>query len=157
MVAKQLVRRSTAVALLMPLLLLLGGLSISGGAALAQPKGSPETFIVYFPKGGTKVTSIGQQTVARALAAIAQAKAKGNYSHVKVIGYSAGLSNINEAQHVAEDRAAAVRDALVHAGVPSGEINTEGRAKLESAATTADQLNQPRNRRARIMIYRPGD
>jgi outer membrane protein OmpA-like peptidoglycan-associated protein len=50
-----------------------------------------------------------------------------------------------------------VRDALVKAGVPRGEIGTEGRGKLEPEVATADQVNQPRNRRVRIIIYRPGD
>jgi outer membrane protein OmpA-like peptidoglycan-associated protein len=153
-------RQSAAVVLLMRTLLLLASLSLLGGAASAQsqpPKGPPQTFIVYFHSGSTKLTPIDLQTVARAAAAVTQAKAQGIFSHVKVIGYSDSRGSINTAQHVSEQRAFAVRDALVHAGVPRQEIGTEGRGKLEPAVPASDQVNQPRNRRVRIIIYRPGD
>ena len=153
-------RQSAAAVLLMRTLLFLASLSLLGGAALAQPqptKGPPQTYIIYFHSGSTKLTPDDLQTVARAAAAVTQAKAQGTYSHVKVIGYSDSRGSINSAQHISEERAFAVRDALVQAGVPRQEIGTEGRGKLEPEVAASDKVNQPRNRRVRIIIYRPGD
>ena len=36
-------------------------------------------------------------------------------------------------------------------------IKLEGRGKLEPEVLTGDQVKNPRNRRVRIVIYRPGD
>jgi hypothetical protein len=63
------VRQSAAVVLLMQMLFFLAGFNLPGGAALAQsqpPQGPPQTFIVYFHSGSTKLTPIDLQTVARA-------------------------------------------------------------------------------------------
>jgi outer membrane protein OmpA-like peptidoglycan-associated protein len=54
-------------------------------------------------------------------------------------------------------RANSVRDELVRDGIDPGVIKTEGRGKLEPEVLTGDQIMNPRNRRVRIVIFRPGD
>ena len=50
-----------------------------------------------------------------------------------------------------------MRDELVREGIDPAVIKTEGRGKLEPAVLTGDQVKNPRNRRVRIVIFRPGD
>jgi len=146
-------RRSTVQALLLGILLL-GASSLPGGAVMAQAQpaqSGPPTFVVYFPRGSVHLGPKAIETVARAAAAVTQAKAQGTFSHVKAIGYS------NVAQELADRRALLVRNALVKAGVPRADIHVEGRAKLHPGAPGAPPVDHPRNRRVRIVIYRPGD
>lgn len=46
---------------------------------------------------------------------------------------------------------------LVAGGLPAAKITTEDRGKQEFAVATADQVREPRNRRARIVLYGPGE
>jgi len=145
------VRRSTVLALLYGALL---GLGLHSGTAVAQsqpPHGHPETFIVYFSRDSVHLGPKATQSVARAAAAVTREKAKGLFSHVKVIAYS------SVSQELADQRAEVVQKALVEAGVPATDIHTEGRAKLKPEVPAAERIDHPRNRRVRIILYRPGD
>jgi len=145
------IRRSTVLALLCGALL---GPGLPSGKAMAQtqpPHGHPETFVIYFGRNSVDLAPNAAQSVARAAAAVTKEKAKGTFSHVKVIGYSTVTRDL------ADQRAEVVREALVKAGVPSTDIRTEARAKLEPGVPSAEPVDHPRNRRVRIILYRPGD
>ena len=132
-------------------------LSGPAAAAAAKPASPPQTFVIYFEHEETDIPPEAMPTIDKAVAAIAAARANGTYSHVKVIGYSDSVGSRIYAQHRSQERATVVRDALVRAGVPAREIKTEGRGKRNPEVPTANHVVQPRNRRVRIIIYRPGD
>jgi len=128
--------------------------ALAGSANAQAQKPPPQTFVVYFGAGSMKISPQARPIIARAAAAIAEAKARGNFSHVKCIGYSDTVGSMNSAQRISERRAMSVRDQLIKDGVPLAEVGTEGRGKLELAVPTADQVKQPRNRRVRIVLFR---
>ncbi len=135
---------------------------VSSGAlvdvAAAQPTPSPpETFIVYFDAGSTRPSRAASTIIQEAAQAIRRSQDRQELSHVKVIGYSDTVGSIDDAQRLSERRAGAVRDALVQDGIAAKLITIEGRGKKELAVATGDQVDQPRNRRVRIILYRPGD
>ena len=135
---------------------------VSGGAlvdvAAAQPTPSrPETFIVYFDAGSTRPSRAASTIIQEAAQAIRRSQDRQELSHVKVIGYSDTVGSLDDAQRLSERRAEAVRDALVQDGIAAKLVTIEGRGKKDLAVATGDQVDQPRNRRVRIILYRPGD
>lgn len=117
----------------------------------------PKTFIIYFDAGSTRISRAMLPVVEDAASAIKRGQERTELSHVKVIGYSDTVGSVDTAQILSQERAASVRDELVHNGVAPDFITVEGRGKQELAIVTADQVDQPRNRRVRIILYRPGD
>lgn len=130
---------------------------LAGGALAQQPTSPPPSFVVYFDFASAKLSALGRPVVADAVVAIRQAQEHGNFSHVKVIGYADAAGTAEGADRLSQRRADAVRDELVREGVAADVITTEGRGKLEPEVPTEDQVRNPRNRRVRIMVYRPGD
>jgi len=127
----------------------------SSGTALAQ--NGPETYVLYFDFASAKLSAKARPVISEAAAAVDRAKAKGAFSHVKVIGYADSAGTAEGADRLSERRADAVRSELIRDGVSADDIRTEGRGKREPEVKTEDQVMNPRNRRVRIVIYRPGD
>lgn len=119
--------------------------------------GSPRNFILYFKTNSTVLSQAATKVAADAAAAIKTGLERQQLSHIKVIGYSDTTGSMATAQHLSEERALTVRNELIRLGVAEALIKTEGRGKKNLAVPTADQVNQPRNRRVRIILYRPGD
>ncbi len=130
---------------------------LAGGAQAQQPASPPPSFVVYFDFASAKLSKLGAPVIADAAVAIRHAKERGSLSHVKVIGYADTAGTAEGADRLSERRADAVRDELVREGVAADIITTEGRGKLDPAVPTKDHVRNPRNRRVRIMVYRPGD
>jgi outer membrane protein OmpA-like peptidoglycan-associated protein len=130
-----------------------------GTAAGAQGKspGEPEQFVLYFDFASAKLSAVARPVIGHAADAIRQTVDSGNFSHVKVIGYADTAGSTDGQDRLSLRRANAVRDELVRDGIDPTVIKTEGRGKLEPEVLTSDQVKNPRNRRARIVIFRPGD
>jgi OOP family OmpA-OmpF porin len=139
------------------------GLSIAGSlAAFAQTvpaQGDPSRreYTLFFDFGSAQLGPLSKRIVEDAATAIKQRKAEGSLSHVKVIGYSDTAGSMAVAQRLSEQRASAVRDELVRLGLPQDAIGVEGRGKKELAVPTGDRVSEPRNRRARVVIFAPGE
>jgi OOP family OmpA-OmpF porin len=122
--------------------------------ALAQ---EPPTFTVYFNHNDARPSRIAREIVERAADTAKQRQAEGGFDHVKVIGYADTSGSSRRSQALSEQRAEAVKRLLVAGGLPAAKVTTEGRGKQELAVPTADQVREPRNRRARIVLYGPGE
>jgi len=137
------------------------GIAVGTGAtnARAQSKapGDPEQFVLYFDFASAKLSSVARPVINDAAQAIKQTVEKGNFSHVKIIGYADTIGSTEGQDRLSLRRAYAVRDELVREGIEASAIKLEGRGKLEPEVLTGDQVKNPRNRRVRIVIYRPGD
>jgi OOP family OmpA-OmpF porin len=129
---------------------------MDAGAQRKSP-GEPEQFVLYFDFGSAKLSSVARPVIADAADAVRRTVDKGNFSHVKVIGYADTVGSTEGQDRLSVRRAYAVRDELVRDGIEASVIKTEGRGKLEPEVLTGDQVKNPRNRRVRIVIYRPGD
>ena len=143
------------------LVLAVGGLLGAGGAtdagAQAKSPGEPEQFVLYFNFGSAKLSSVSRPVIRKAADAIRRTVDQGNFSHVKVIGYADTVGTTVGEDRLSVRRAEAVRDELMRDGLDPTVIKVEGRGKLEPEVLTGDQVKNPRNRRVRIVIYRPGD
>jgi outer membrane protein OmpA-like peptidoglycan-associated protein len=113
--------------------------------------------VLYFDFASAKLSAVARPVIGHAADAIRQTVDSGNFSHVKVIGYADTAGSTDGQDRLSLRRANAVRDELVRDGVDPTVIKTEGRGKLEPEVLTGDQVKNPRNRRARIVIFRPGD
>ena len=134
----------------------LGAFLLLATAASAQ-QGEPTTFVVFFNFAHADLSPSAREIVAKAAAVIKEQQAAGRLSHVKAIGYADTVGSAGGAQHLSEERAAVVRRELVRLGIPADKVTTEARGKTELAVPTGDQMREPRNRRVRIVLYRPGD
>ena len=59
-----------------------------GARAQGKSPGDPEQYVLYFDFASAKLSSVARPVITDAAAAIKQTVAKGNFSHVKVIGYA---------------------------------------------------------------------
>jgi OmpA-OmpF porin, OOP family len=127
--------------------------------AHAQKKlpGDPEQYVLYFDFASAKLSAVARPVIGQAAKAIKATVAKGKFSHVKVIGYADTVGTPDGQDRLSLRRANAVRDELVREGIEAEVIKTEGRGKMEPEVLTGDQVKNPRNRRVRIVIFRPGD
>jgi OOP family OmpA-OmpF porin len=135
--------------------ILFGAAAASG--AQAKSAGDPEQYVLYFDFASAKLSSVARPVISQAADAVRRTVAKGNFSHVKVIGYADTVGTPEGQDRLSVRRANAVRDELVRDGIDADAIKTEGRGKLEPEVLTGDQVKNPRNRRVRIVIFRPGD
>ncbi|HWK44197.1 MAG TPA: OmpA family protein [Stellaceae bacterium] len=117
----------------------------------AKPLAFRRQYTVFFAQGSASLMPGAASIVKTASEAAKQRR----YSHLKVIGYSDATGTAASAKSLSQARAAAVREALVAAGIPGDKIRIEGRGKSNPAISTPNP--EPRNRRARIVIYLPGE
>jgi len=136
---------------------LIGATATSRVQAQSKSPGDPEQYVLYFDFASAKLSSVARPVISEAADAIRKTVAKGNFSHVKVIGYADTVGSTEGQDRLSLRRATTVRDELVRDGVDPEAIKTEGRGKLEPEVLTGDQVKNPRNRRVRIVIFRPGD
>lgn len=78
-----------------------------------------------------------------------QAKPK---QHVRVEGYTDSSGNAASNMALSEQRAGAVRDALVAAGVDAARITVAGRGEAQPVASNADAAGRARNRRVVVIL-----
>jgi outer membrane protein OmpA-like peptidoglycan-associated protein len=135
----------------------LGVTAPTGARAQSKSKGDPEQYVLYFDFASAKLSSVARPVISQAAEAVRQTVAKGNFSHVKVIGYADTVGTPEGQDRLSLRRANTVRDELVRDGIDADVIKTEGRGKMEPEVLTDDQVKNPRNRRVRIVIFRPGD
>src|SRR5689334_1448051 len=66
----------------------LGAAMATGARAQGKSSGDPQQFVLYFDFASAKLSSVARPVITDAAAAIKQTVAKGNFSHVKVVGYA---------------------------------------------------------------------
>ena len=123
--------------------------AVSAPAPAPAPAARPATqnFIVFFEFDKSSLTPDGQKVVDAAAAAFKTGK-----TNVTLNGYTdrAGTDQYN--QKLSEQRAAAVRAALVKEGVPANVITAVGRGETNTRVSTADGVREPQNRRVEIVM-----
>lgn len=71
---------------------------------------------------------------------------------IHVVGHTDTVASDSYNQTLSERRASAVGNLLMNEGVPSGRLQLHGRGERELLVRTADNVNEPRNRRVDIVI-----
>ncbi|HEY7945610.1 MAG: OmpA family protein [Burkholderiales bacterium] len=117
-------------------------------AALAAQPSRAAAFTLYFVEGKDEFTDESKLEVDRVLAEIARRPVP----DALVVGHtdSVGSDQANDA--LGQQRAEAVRAALIRLGVPAGDIRAISRGKRAPAIPTADGVAEPRNRRVEILV-----
>jgi len=113
---------------------------------MAPPR--PQRYTLYFDAGGTVLTAESQKVLEEVLAA-ALARSGGD---VVITGHTdtVGTGPSNDA--LSAQRAQQVRQMLAERQFPPARIEAAGRGERDLAVQTADEVDEPRNRRVTIEV-----
>ncbi len=108
----------------------------------------PTSYTVYFETGTDTMTPASAQAFVGVKREIAERPAV----EVMVIGHTDRVGSPAENDPLSRQRAELVRDQLVAEGVPVEKLEVAGRGEREPLVPTADDVDEPRNRRVEISI-----
>jgi outer membrane protein OmpA-like peptidoglycan-associated protein len=117
-------------------------------AALAAQPPRPASFILYFVEGRDVLTDESKAVVEKVFMEIAARPAP----DVVVIGHtdSVGAQAANDSLSL--QRAETIRRELILRGINAENVLAGGRGERELLVPTADNINEPRNRRVEIIV-----
>ena len=118
------------------------------GVALQALPQRPEAFTLYFITGTDELTDPSKAELQKVLAALAQRKVP----DVLVIGHTDTVGDLQANDRLSAQRAETVKSFLVGIGIPAERIRTAGRGERELLIPTADNVEEPRNRRVEINV-----
>jgi len=113
---------------------------------LAPPK--PERFDLFFDAGGTALTA--EST--RALDGVVSAALNRPGADITVTGHTDTRGSTGDNDALSMRRAQEIRQLLASRGFPANRIEAIGRGERELAVQTADNVDEPRNRRVVIVV-----
>ncbi|MDQ7955333.1 MAG: OmpA family protein [Pseudomonadota bacterium] len=108
----------------------------------------PQRYTVYFDAGGTVLTEASQQTVQDMLAAAAARPG----ADIVVTGHTDTVGTGPQNDQLSRRRAEELRQLLIQRGFPGQRIEAAGRGERDLAVPTADEVDEPRNRRVTIEV-----
>ncbi len=114
--------------------------------ALKPPK--PQRFELYFEAGGTQLTADSQKSMSDAVAA-AESRSGGE---LVVTGYTDTVGSTQSNDELSLRRAQQLRQIFIDRGFPAARIEAVGRGERELAVQTADNVDEPRNRRVVLVV-----
>jgi outer membrane protein OmpA-like peptidoglycan-associated protein len=113
----------------------------------AQPP-TPLSFLLYFEEGSTRVMAESQATLAALFAEVARRQAV----EVQVTGHTDRVGSEDYNDRLSLQRAEAIRDMLISAGLHASFLRTVGRGEREPLVPTPDEQSEPRNRRVEVIV-----
>jgi outer membrane protein OmpA-like peptidoglycan-associated protein len=108
----------------------------------------PQRYTVFFEVGTTTLTAASQQIMTEALAA-ALARSGGD---IVVIGHTDTKGAGEQNDQLSRRRAQEVAQLFVERQFPAARIEAVGRGERDLAVPTADEVDEPRNRRVTIEV-----
>jgi outer membrane protein OmpA-like peptidoglycan-associated protein len=118
------------------------------GAALGAMPARPATFLLYFVTGSDELTADSQALLQHVLEELKRRPSP----EVVAIGHTDTVGTHEYNDRLALQRAERVRTLLVGIGIPAERIEVAGRGERELLVTTADEAEEPRNRRVEINV-----
>ena len=115
---------------------------------LTQRPPAPEKFVLEFEPGTSQLTADSQARLADIMAR-AQARAGGE---IVVTGHTDRQGTLEANDALSLRRANAIRDLLIEGGFQSDLVEAVGRGEREPVVPTEDDVVEPRNRRAEIVV-----
>jgi OmpA-OmpF porin, OOP family len=108
----------------------------------------PQRYTVFFEVGGTTLTPASQQIMTEALAA-ALARSGGD---IVVTGHTDTKGSGESNDQLSRRRAQEVVQLFVERRFPANRVEAVGRGERDLAVPTADEVDEPRNRRVTIEV-----
>ena len=115
---------------------------------LSQRPPSPEKFVLEFEPGSSQLTADSQARLAD-IVARAQARAGGE---IVVTGHTDRQGSLEANDKLSLERAQSIRALLIERGFKAALIDAVGRGEREPAVPTDDEVAEPRNRRAELLV-----
>ncbi|HSV58608.1 MAG TPA: OmpA family protein [Variovorax sp.] len=113
---------------------------------LAPPK--PQRFDLFFDVGGTVLTPESRS----ALDGVVSAALGRSGADITVTGHTDTQGSLQQNDGLALRRAEEIKQLLVSRGFPAARVEAVGRGERELAVPTADDADEPRNRRVVIVV-----
>jgi outer membrane protein OmpA-like peptidoglycan-associated protein len=120
----------------------------SFGNTLAALPAPPTAFMLYFITGTDELTPDSKAELQNILAALKDRP----LPDVLVIGHTDTVGDPIVNDQLSAQRAETVKGFLVDIGIPATRIRTSGRGEREPLVRTADEVDEPRNRRVEINV-----
>ncbi|HET7362541.1 MAG TPA: OmpA family protein [Burkholderiales bacterium] len=108
----------------------------------------PATFLLYFVTGTDELTPESKLELEKVLSAMRTRP----LPDVLVIGHTDTVGETDNNDRLSAQRAETVKGFLVGIGIPAERIHTAGRGERELLVPTADNVDEPRNRRVEINV-----
>ena len=118
------------------------------GSTLQALPARPAVFLLYFITGTDELTDESKGDLQRILDELKNRPLPDVY----VIGHTDTVGELRGNDMLSALRAETVKGFLVSIGIPEGRIQTAGRGKREPIVPTADQVDEPKNRRVEINV-----
>lgn len=115
---------------------------------LAQTLPAPERFVLEFEPGTSTLTADSQGRLAD-IVARAQARVGGE---IVVTGHTDRQGSVEANDRLSLERAQAIRALLIERGFRAELIEAVGRGEREPLVPTDDEVAEPRNRRAELLV-----
>ncbi|MGE0085066.1 MAG: OmpA family protein [Desulfococcaceae bacterium] len=116
--------------------------------ALAAQPPVPQTFILYFMKDSNELTPESNALIAQILQTIE----KRNSKDIVISGHSDTVGSKEYNYRLSLDRAKVLSDILVAKGAVPGYITVTSHGEGNPLVKTADDVEEPRNRRVEVVI-----
>ena len=120
----------------------------SFGVTLQALPARPTTFLLYFVRGTDELTDESKQELKKILAELKQRPVP----DIMVAGHTDTVGKLEANDLLSALRAERMKGFLIEIGIPAGQIQTAGRGERELLVPTADNIDEPRNRRVEISV-----
>lgn len=118
------------------------------GTTLQALPARPSAFMLHFVIGTDELTPESKEELQKVLAALKDRP----LPDVLVIGHTDTVGEMGWNDRLSLQRAETVKGFLVEIGIPAERITTAGRGERELLVPTADEVDEPRNRRVEINV-----
>jgi outer membrane protein OmpA-like peptidoglycan-associated protein len=120
----------------------------SFGVALQALPALPTTFLLYFVTATDELTDDSKGELKKILAALKQRPVP----DIMVVGHTDTVGDVEANDRLSAQRAERMKSYLIEIGIPGTQIQTAGRGERELLVPTADNIDEPRNRRVEINV-----
>lgn len=115
---------------------------------LAVQPAAPQRYELLFMHGGAELTPESQAELSDVLTRATERPG----GEIIVIGHTDRLGSLESNDALSLQRAQVVRQLLIERGFDPERVHAVGRGEREPAVPTADEVEEPRNRRAEIVV-----
>ena len=118
------------------------------GAALDARPPRPVSYLLYFEAGGNVLTAASQAALVDIRRSITELAAP----EVRIIGHTDRVGSVEGNDALSLKRAESLREQLIAAGVAADKLEAVGRGERDPLVPTADEVDEPKNRRVEIVV-----